>query len=361
MNMRVLRCITLFSLFVLLFASCIEPNKPEDPQTTSDYRLLVDKAFVVADGQDAVKFTLTNPNAEDYIQKATILQDGKPLTAPQFSTSKEGTYTFTAQINGKQVGNDIKISTVEAADAHRTYKPRAFLEIFTGVWCPNCPMAHPVLEKALKEDLYVPISIHQDGDGSKDPLAIPSGQIIFSNRALDAVPAIIYNFDTKLKFYGNAGSQTYEAIKQKYPLPKRSYVGIALDVKVIDNQVYAYTLIERHAQETEPLYATVMLYQDNLLVDQNNYLGLLPGASILKNFKHDHVLVQCHEDSTTPQLIPFENNRFNGYFKFSKKIDSAKAADYGVIVVLSNRLDGTSYQVNQVKSAQVAVVQKLAD
>lgn len=156
---------------VLAVFGCSE--KP--PVVKQAPELAADKVEVVADGVDAVTFTVTSEGA-DVTSLSTIYCSGSPVPGNVFSTSEPGIYTFKAVYEGQ----DTKEMQVKATEPEFTgeseFEKHVALWEFTGAWCANCPQGYTnmnfiVQSSSLFKERVHEMAFHSDTSG-EDALAI---------------------------------------------------------------------------------------------------------------------------------------------------------------------------------------------
>lgn len=162
----------LAALAVLLAAiGCTE--KP--PVVKPAPELVADKIEIVADGADAVTFTVTSGDT-DVTSLSTIYCSETPIAGNVFSTTEQGVYTFKAVYEGQ----DTKEFAVRAVEPEFTgesqFEKHVALWEFTGAWCANCPQGYTnmnfvVQSSSLFKEYVHEMAFHSDTSG-EDELAI---------------------------------------------------------------------------------------------------------------------------------------------------------------------------------------------
>ncbi|MBE6238523.1 MAG: Omp28-related outer membrane protein [Bacteroidales bacterium] len=145
------------------------------PDVSAVPELQADKVEIVADGADAVTFTVTS-DGKDVTSLSTIYCSGTPVSGNTFSTLEPGVYSFKAIYEGQE-SKEIAVRAVESEfTGESQFEKHVALWEFTGAWCANCPQGYTnmnfvVQSNSLFKERVHEMAFHSDTSGD-DPLAI---------------------------------------------------------------------------------------------------------------------------------------------------------------------------------------------
>ena len=136
-------------LAVGLVWSCSGTIDPEGDEL--ELTLIADHLEIIADGESEAIFKVML-GTQDVSTAALITCTSGSATVKnhRFSTTQEGTYTFTASYDGK-VSDELEIKAVAPVES-RFMRHVCVME-FTGTWCAQCPAGATILN-FLASDMY---------------------------------------------------------------------------------------------------------------------------------------------------------------------------------------------------------------
>lgn len=286
-----------FAVFSFLFVACSGQTSEEGKDEnipTGTLTLKADKTSMIADGKDAVTFTVTfqtGGETTDVTDKAEIYltSQTKPMNSNMFSTDEEGEYVFYA-LYGLNMSDDVKVTShsdipelpSDPQPENTSFTHKMLLIQHTGTDCQNCPTMMNSL-KALSEDAeynqaYNHVASHSyAGKDSGDPGCSEDAIALSRIYCSGNYPEVTFNL-TKNRV-GTALSEIKEKIDQ---LRKESSdVGISASSIKTDDMIMVNVGVKTAASGDYRVGVWVM--EDDIYAIQN-------GASEKWHNTHENVL-----------------------------------------------------------------------
>ena len=108
----------------------------------TDLELRANKTEIVADGEEAVIFTVFDANGRDVTSEVQIYNNLLPFYKKSFTSDTAGEYNFYAEFDAL-VSNSITIK-VNPLIKHQK---NVLIEDYTGTWCGACPRVSNAMEE----------------------------------------------------------------------------------------------------------------------------------------------------------------------------------------------------------------------
>ena len=271
--------------FVIAAAAAVSLFSCQDPVeevVEAEPVLQADKTSLMADGVDAVTFTVTLDGA-DVTSRSQISVDDVVISGNVFSTSEPGRYAVKAVCDGRESNTLVlEASEVEAVES-QFVKNVAVFE-FTGAWCTFCPSGYSNMNfvisrnDAYKETVHI-MAFHSAGEGI-DELAITETDKIMSDMKIGTgFPSFLTDLRTGGGLSdGNAfRSSLVEAFGQ-YP----SHCGVALESQIADGKIKVKAKL--HSEKTSSYRIAVFVVEDNVKYYQKD------GSLTHDSYNHRHVV-----------------------------------------------------------------------
>lgn len=265
----------------LFWISC-SGNSDESEQT--EVVLSVSKNKLVADGKDAVTFTVMHAGI-DITADAIIrsVMDGQILDGSTFSTSKSGTYAFEASY-GNYVSKQVTVVASETPGTTSKFVRRICAMEFTGTWCAMCPAGLTRLTYLINssyEGVVYMMAFHVDGT-SADPMAIEQSSVLASKFGLSAYPSCVVDMRGKMGLSENYSVMraVFNESLDNYP----AHCGVAIQSQYNEAISETATVTVKVTSEKNSEYR-VILYavEDGLKYQQND-------GGIERDYTHNHVV-----------------------------------------------------------------------
>lgn len=257
-------------------------NSDDSEQT--EVILSVSKNTFIADGKDAVTFTVMHAGV-DITTDAIIrsVMDGQILDGSTFSTSKAGTYAFEASY-GNYVSKLVTVVANATAGTPSKFVRRVCAMEFTGTWCAMCPGGLTkltyLIDSYYKGIIYL-MAFHVDGAPS-DPMVIDQSSILSTKFALQSYPSCVVDMREKMSL-----SENYDVMRSvfnesldKYP----SHCGVAIRSQYNGATSETATVTVKIASEKNSEYRLILYaVEDGIKYKQND-------GGTYRDYTHNHVV-----------------------------------------------------------------------
>ena len=347
---------TYWSLLVVavMMAACGPVEQPDEPNPMENVpegvlRLFADKTEIVADGEDAVQFTLmygsenvTDAKNLQLIRTADGEETYMPYRTTTFTSTAPGEYSFKAKIfRGGDIvtDNEVVVTVVPAvADGEqKDYYQRLVGLQFTSVGCQNCPQLSVDL-KAIQAEVpgrISVVSLHQYfkmGDPMEHPLAVAYHTYL----GMSGLPNFNFNIipDYEVGHTRSSITNGVDYVLKNYP----ATCGVAIESSVEGGKA---TIKAKITSNT----ATKYRYMIFLLEDGIEYSQL----GVSGNYTHNNVL----RWASSGEMF---GDRFGGGAKLQVGVESAEVREATIsgdwkaenmrVVVAALGAYGDSYIIN---------------
>ncbi|MBQ6870407.1 MAG: Omp28-related outer membrane protein [Alistipes sp.] len=245
--------------------------------------LTTDKNTIVANGTDAVTFTIKYGNEDVSNDKSVNLIrtfNGEQIElaagANSFTTTVAGSYTFKARYyKGAEIISDDKVTIVatsaESAGA-QNFRHKLLGMQFTSIGCPNCPTLGSVIKsiQATQPNRLVPVSFHIDYTIS-DPMKIAMGDTYYKTLKGNGLP--MFYLDLR---EGEEMTSVRSVIEQEMAKRVANYpptCGVAIST-AYDSATRQLTIEPRIQSNIASSYRyLIMLVEDNIVYQQYGITG----------------------------------------------------------------------------------------
>lgn len=178
-------------LTLLTCFSCSGSSESTTAGDTTSLTLTANKQTLTANGQDAVTFSVTNQEGSNItaLVKIRCTTTGTDITGGTFTTTKAGTYEFTATY-GDITSNTLTLTAESETVAVESQFVRHICVMdFTGVHCPQCPNGSRLLDVVSEsyEDILHILAFHVNYNG-KDPMWIDAADQLCTKFKITSYP-----------------------------------------------------------------------------------------------------------------------------------------------------------------------------
>ena len=315
--------------------------------------IVADKSSIVANGSDAVTFTVKY-GAEDVSRSKTMniiyTYNGEQVTlnggVNSFTTTVAGEYKFKARYykGGDIYSQDevVVVASSAVSEGAQNFRHKLLGLQFTSVGCQNCPTLSSVIKsiRTSQPDRLVPVSFHIDYT-VMDPMKIAMGDTYY--KALKGIGLPMFNLDLR----GESLTASRSVIEAEMENRMANYpptCGVAITTSY-DATTRSLTVIPRIKSNTASAYRyIVMLVEDGIEYEQYGVTG---------NYTHNNVVRAVLSDNVY-------GAKFNGGVTLAAGVDTAlqtplkttlgpawKAENMRVVVcALSTTDNGSTYYCN---------------
>ena len=271
---KLILIVLLMPLFFIACGGGDSDNGDEKPDG-SGLSFSVDRDHIYKSGYDKATFTVKYDGI-DVTGKSRIYEKvtGTFLKENVFTTTKGGTYVFTAEYQG-EVSEKIEVITME----EEYFQPNLFMMHFTSTDCPNCPRMVEYI-KAAKEifpDRIVKISVHCPLK-EHDPMEIGAyGEPLMEQYGIPGYPYVMLN--CKRSWNTAEGTDDLEEF-----LPDKTNTGIAIDTKVEGEKATIILKVKTMLAFDRACRVSVVLVENDLIYPQKD------GNLTKPTYVHDEVV-----------------------------------------------------------------------
>lgn len=245
---------------------------------SSELVLTADRTSIVADGSDAVRFTVTL-DGEDVTSESSI-RCISPVSSvvenAQFTATEAGSYSFEAEYQGYFSSVRIVSATVAPLKPSRFVRNICVME-FTGQWCSQCPAGYNylwfVISKKYADTAHI-MALHNDDDMSLD-----LETEIFRNYSLSGYPAVVVDMRDPSLLNGDVNGVLPKSLKNSvdnYP----AHCGVAVSTSGSGTVTVTAKLFSERGSEYS---LAVWVVEDGIVTWQN------VGGANNENYTHGHV------------------------------------------------------------------------
>lgn len=295
--MKNLKKIIAFAAVALLGAAltgCEGKNEDPNPVPPGSTPLLsADKTSIQADGEDAVRFTVTLDGA-DVTSEATIrcTTTGETLTDALFTTDKAGNYDFRAAVDGKESASiSVKATAVEEPDFESKYLRHVAVMKFTGAHCAFCPGMSRYLKTMISlyyeetgnvhiMQLYDPQFEQPNEQPTELKLALKLTDEMAKAYHVGGFPSALVNQSDCIEDSGRSEIRT----KTDAYIKEGPRCGVAVESALDEGKTKATVTVRLASEHTENFRLAVYAVEDNLIGYQND------GGKNIPQYNHSHVV-----------------------------------------------------------------------
>ena len=304
--------------------------------SSSDVTLIADKPDMLADGNDAVTFTVRVGN-DDVTSSSLIICTSTPEgeVNPQtvdkvFKTKDPGTYTFVAWYDGRTSAPVTVTASVEDGPVDsRQFQRRVCIMEFTGAWCAQCPDGATTLNylvsRAYKDKAYA-LAFHNN-----DIYAIPQEQELYKIFGWGGYPAYV----TDMRDVGLLNEGTCEASVEKSLYESETHCGAA--VSSTYDQATAEVTVDARVFSRKTMNYRIAAYviEDKIKGEQTQSTG-----TVNKNYTHRHVVRQMLSSNVRGDSMGSIKNGTEVQKTFTFKVDEGWNLDNLSVAVLAIDANG---------------------
>lgn len=277
--------IVAFALCAAAFSAC-SGNSNEEPVPADALTLTPSKKTLTANGTDKVTFTVIKPDLttvmpDIFLTAVDGVKQETKLASTEFTTLKNGAYTFEARYNNLVSNSVIITATGEQKQDEKYYRNVCVMKL-TGTWCSFCPTAGrqvDVLASGKYPDRLIQMAFH--GGKSDEPMLIPETKTI--NDAFNvgnSFPATVTDLRRSTATSTNIYGKTDASIAQ-------SLADHAATCGVRINSVVSGKTLSITAGVTSNTGGT---YRVGVYIIENGLVYTqLDGSLYNENFEHNHV------------------------------------------------------------------------
>ncbi|MEE9348989.1 MAG: Omp28-related outer membrane protein [Flavobacteriaceae bacterium] len=245
--------------------------------------------------------TYDNGSTVDKTMDSDYFSNNTSIASNVYNTGV-GNYTIKATYDGI-TSNEISVE-VEALGPR--FQKHAVIEDYTGTWCGWCPrVAYGIEQVEATTTFAIPVAAHI-GD------------------AMQNATSVALKNEFGVTGYPTAKLDRY--VDWTYPEPSNvaqvvdlttdpSRVGVSLNASLSGTSIDLTVNAKFGENYSENVFLTVLVLEDDLFADQDNYTNYYGGVSVLTNFEHDHVLRAALTNVTGDQIPTDQTTKNNVYVK----------------------------------------------
>ena len=228
---------------------------------------------------DTVSFAVMGNNNQDLTNSSSISVNGSSISGNTFVTTGPGSLQVTATYQNL-TSNALNVGV---AEDNAKFIKNVLIEDYTGTWCGYCPRVSYAIELTSQQtDQIAVVAIHNDEEyycnevtALENAFGVSAYPTVKIDRAADWTFPEPNNIDQVVN----------KTICNNSPL------GIAITPTLDGNTL----TVEVQAKFSEDFSfdntkLVVMVLEDDLIANQENYTSYYGGVSVIQNFEHDHVL-----------------------------------------------------------------------
>ena len=330
---------TLFFAFILVFNNCSSSDSSDDSGggdgggdgggngiTSLTVQVSSSTDCGIYEG-DAVSFSVTGDSDQDLTSASTISVNGNAISGNTYTTSTFGSLQVTAAYDNV-TSSALQVNVSE--DVVRFVK-NVLIEDYTGTWCGYCPRVSEAINlTAAETDQIAVIAVHNDAEFNCPEVAqleaafsisgYPTAKIDRKSDWTFPEPSNIDQVvDKTLCDNSEAGLSV---------TPTLNGNTMSIDVKVKFTEGFSYNNTK----------LVVMVLEDGLIADQENYTSYFGGVSVIPNFVHNHVL-RSSLTNVSGDLIPtteISNSVYSRSFSVDVPANIANTANMSIVAFISN-------------------------
>lgn len=270
--------------------------------------ITADKSAIVANGSDAVTFTVKY-GAEDVSRSKTMniiyTYNGEEIELTggvnSFTTTVAGEYKFKARYyKGGDIYSQEEVVVVASSalsEGAQNFRHKLLGIQFTSIGCQNCPTLSSVIKsiQTSQPDRLVPVSFHIDYTIS-DPMRIAMGDTYY--KALKGIGLPMFNLDLR----GESLTASRSVIETEMENRMANYpptCGVAITTSY-DAETRSLTIIPRIKSNTASSYRyIVMLVEDGIEYEQYGVTGSYTHNNVVRAVLSDNVYGAKFNGGTT--------------------------------------------------------------
>lgn len=287
---------------------------------------------------DTVTFAVTANTNQDLSNTATITVNGNEISGNSYTATESGSLQVVATYQSLS-SSSLQVSVSE--DTARFVK-NVLIEDYTGTWCGYCPrVSHAIELTAAETDQIAVIAIHNDAEyncAEVGQLEAAFGISGYPTAKVDRGADWIYPEPSNISQVVNKTlCDNAELGLAVSPTLDGSTMNIDVDVKFGDGFSFNNAKM------------VVMVLEDGLIADQENYTSYYGGVSVISNFEHNHVLRSsltnvAGDAVTSGDLV---NNEYTRTFSVNVPSNVANTDNMSIVAFITNEnFNGDSYVMN---------------
>ena len=291
----------LSSAACMFAAGCSGTHDDDTGVQDSKLVLIPDKESIIADGKDAVTFSVSD-GEEDVTGDASVFCStlASQIFESGFSTVTAGTYEFYAEYDGRK---SAPVSVVAQPEGGEIEDPSSRPDIvsrferhvcvmeFTGQWCSNCPDGYNSMKFIIDRnfpDIAHVIALHDNTSG-KDDLAIDVQVALSEAYGIQNYPYSLVDM-REASPLGDIGGSFRKAVNNSidsYP----ALCGVAVASDFDETTGTADITVRLFSEYTSEYRIAVYIVEDNIVGTQN------VNGRYTDDYVHHHVARQVVSSS----------------------------------------------------------------
>ena len=332
--MKKLKILSLLAFAIVILFSC---SGSEEAGVQSIKITLTETTLDVG---DTAALTVVADDQMDVTSSAKIYVNGAEIQGSVFAAQSIGTFKIKATYDGV-TSNEVSVS-VEAIGPR--FQKNVVIEDYTGTWCGWCPrVAYGIEQAKAATNFCIPIAAHT-GDGMSNSYA----SSLISGFSVTGYPTAYIDRDKKWNYpEPNNVSQITGLVAIN------STVGVALESSLNGTSMELKVKVKFGKSITKKVKLVVLVLEDGIVEDQQNYTTYYGGKNVLTGFVHDHVLRHSLTNVMGDDIPTSETVKNNVYAKnFNVSVPSAvkDTSKMSFVVIVT---DGASKKAINARSIHV--------
>ena len=323
--------------------------------------ITADKSTILADGSDAVTFTvkygatdISKDKSVNIIRTYNGEQTKLGGGVNKFTTTVAGNYTFKARYykGGEFISeNEVAVEALSAvAGESQNFRHKLLGMQFTSIGCQNCPTLSSVIKsiQAAQPDRLVPVSFHIDFNIS-DPMRIAMGDTYYSALKGSGLPMFYLDLSPGEEMTSNRSVIESEIKRRVENYPPTCGVAITTSYDAASREL---TITPRIQSNTASAYRyLVMLVEDGIVTQQYGVTGDYTHNNVVRAVLSDNIYGARFNGGAT--LVQGVDTPLSAPVKFTLA-SNWKAENMRVVVSAMNTSDGgKSYYCNNTNQCKV--------
>lgn len=264
-----------------------------------------------------------------------FINGGESFTGAKVVTDAVGTLEAYATFNG--FTSDTKTVTVEDnATTPGSFTKRALIEDYTGTWCGWCPRVSYGIELVQEQSDRVAVVAVHVGDEMQNSYG---SALVSTFNPTGSYPTAIVNRDTDWIYPEPNNVNQVTSLAQG-----TSSTGVSI-ISARKGSNISFMVNAGFGQNLSGAKLVILLLENGIVSDQENYTDYYGGEDVLNNFVHDHVLRYAFTNPLGNAIPGGESVSGNSYrMKFDYTIPSnvvsnpLRAEIVAMVVDSNNRL-----------------------
>lgn len=287
---------------------------------------------------DTISFAVTANNSQDLSNTATITVNGNNISGNTYTTTTSGALQVSATYQSLS-SNNLQVNVTE--DNARFVK-NVVIEDYTGTWCGYCPRVSYAIElTAAETDQIAVIAVHNDNEFYCDEVAA-----LENTFGISGYPTA--KIDRGADWAFPEPSNISQVVNKT--LCDNSELGLAVSPTVDGNSMSVNVEVKFSEGFTfDNTKLVVMVLEDGLIADQENYTSYYGGVAVIPDFEHNHVLRSSltHVGGDNVPSGDIVNNVYSRTFNVSVPSNVADTSKMSIVAFVSNEnFNGDSYVIN---------------